>query len=190
MSDLYKNYFDSMPCYLTVQDKDLHLVAANQKFQKEFGEIDGRYCYQIYKNRSEKCEVCPVEKTFRDRLPHSCEERVTNLDASIKFYCDVLGMRLLRRKDYPEGKFTLAFVGYGEEADTTVLELTHNWDVSQYDLGDAYGHVAVGVGGQPFPNQRLQGCLPVRQFQFGQACPETVIIDHADLIATIDTKLK
>ena len=71
--------------------------------------------------------------------------RVTNLDASIKFYCDVLGMRLLRRKDYPEGKFTLAFVGYGEESDTTVLELTHNWDVSEYDLGDAYGHVAVGV---------------------------------------------
>ena len=71
--------------------------------------------------------------------------RVTNLDASIKFYCDVLGMQLLRRKDYPQGKFTLAFVGYGEESDTTVLELTHNWDVSEYDLGDAYGHIAVGV---------------------------------------------
>lgn len=83
--------------------------------------------------------------------------RVTNLDASIKFYCDVLGMRLLRRKDYPEGKFTLAFVGYGEEADTTVLELTHNWDVSEYDLGDAYGHVAVGV------EDVYQACAEVEQ---------------------------
>lgn len=71
--------------------------------------------------------------------------RVTDLDASLKFYCDVLGMRLLRRKDYPQGKFTLAFVGYGEETDSTVLELTHNWDVSDYELGDAYGHIAVGV---------------------------------------------
>ena len=83
--------------------------------------------------------------------------RVTNLDTSIKFYCDVLGMRLLRRKDYPEGKFTLAFVGYGEEADTTVLELTHNWDVSEYDLGDAYGHVAVGV------EDVYQACADVEQ---------------------------
>ena len=71
--------------------------------------------------------------------------RVTDLDASLKFYCDVLGMRLLRRKDYPQGKFTLAFVGYGEETDSTVLELTHNWDVSDYELGDAYGHIAIGV---------------------------------------------
>ena len=83
--------------------------------------------------------------------------RVTNLDASIKFYCEVLGMRLLRRKDYPEGKFTLAFVGYGGEADTTVLELTHNWDVSEYDLGDAYGHVAVGV------EDVYQACADVEQ---------------------------
>ena len=83
--------------------------------------------------------------------------RVTNLDASINFYCDVLGMRLLRRKDYPEGKFTLAFVGYGQEADTTVLELTHNWDVSEYDLGDAYGHVAVGV------EDVYQACADVEQ---------------------------
>jgi len=79
-TELYKNYFDSMPCYLTVQDKNLHLVDANQKFQKEFGEIDGRYCYQIYKHRAEKCEDCPVEKTFRDGLPHTSEEQVTNLE--------------------------------------------------------------------------------------------------------------
>lgn len=71
--------------------------------------------------------------------------RVGNLDESLKFYCEVLGMKLLRRKDYPGGEFTLAFVGYGDESDHTVLELTHNWGTSQYDLGDAYGHIAIGV---------------------------------------------
>lgn len=71
--------------------------------------------------------------------------RVVDLDASIKFYCDVLGMQLLRKRDYPEGEFTLAFVGYGDESNTTVLELTHNWNVNNYDQGDAYGHIAVGV---------------------------------------------
>ncbi len=71
--------------------------------------------------------------------------RVGNLEKSLAFYCEVLGMKLLRRKDYPEGKFTLAFVGYGEEADHTVLELTHNWDTERYDLGNAYGHIALGV---------------------------------------------
>ncbi len=71
--------------------------------------------------------------------------RVTNLEESLKFYCDVLGMKLLRKHDFPSGKFTLAFVGYGDEADSTVLELTHNWDVSDYELGDAYGHIAIGV---------------------------------------------
>jgi lactoylglutathione lyase len=71
--------------------------------------------------------------------------RVGNLDQSLQFYCEVLGMQLLRRKDYPDGKFTLAFVGYGSEADHTVLELTYNWDVEEYDLGEAYGHIALGV---------------------------------------------
>ena len=71
--------------------------------------------------------------------------RVGNLDESLKFYCDVLGMTLLRRKDYPGGEFTLAFVGYGDEADHTVLELTHNWSTDTYNLGDAYGHIAIGV---------------------------------------------
>lgn len=71
--------------------------------------------------------------------------RVGNLEESLNFYCNILGMQLLRRKDYPEGKFTLAFVGYGDEASHTVLELTHNWDVEQYTLGDAYGHIALGV---------------------------------------------
>ena len=71
--------------------------------------------------------------------------RVGDLDRSIKFYSEVLGMKLLRRKDYPDGKFTLAFVGYGDESDHTVLELTHNWDTSSYDLGNGFGHIAVEV---------------------------------------------
>lgn len=71
--------------------------------------------------------------------------RVGDLEKSLAFYCEVLGMKLLRRKDYPGGKFTLAFVGYGDEADHSVLELTHNWDTNSYDLGDAYGHIALGV---------------------------------------------
>jgi lactoylglutathione lyase len=71
--------------------------------------------------------------------------RVNDLEASLRFYCDVLGMRLLRRKDYPTGRFTLAFVGYGPEERETVLEFTYNWDTHQYTLGDAFGHVALGV---------------------------------------------
>ena len=71
--------------------------------------------------------------------------RVGDLERSISFYTDVLGMRLLRRKDYPGGRFTLAFVGYGEESDTAVLELTHNWDTASYELGGGYGHIAIGV---------------------------------------------
>lgn len=71
--------------------------------------------------------------------------RVGNLDRSLAFYTEVLGMRLLRRHDYPEGRFTLAFVGYQSEAEGAVLELTHNWDTDQYDLGNGYGHVAVEV---------------------------------------------
>lgn len=71
--------------------------------------------------------------------------RVGNLDESLKFYCDVLGMKLLRQKDYPGGKFTLAFVGYGDESDHSVIELTYNWGVDSYDIGDGYGHIALGV---------------------------------------------
>jgi len=71
--------------------------------------------------------------------------RVGDLDRSLKFYTEVLGMRLLRRKDYPDGKFTLAFVGYQDEAEGAVLELTHNWDTDRYDLGTGYGHVALEV---------------------------------------------
>ncbi len=71
--------------------------------------------------------------------------RVGDLERSIAFYTDILGMRLLRRKDYSGGRFTLAFVGYGDESDHTVLELTHNWDTSSYDIGSGYGHIALGV---------------------------------------------
>lgn len=71
--------------------------------------------------------------------------RVGDLDRSLDFYTRVLGMRLLRKKEYPDGKFTLAFVGYGEESDTAVLELTYNWGVGKYEIGTAYGHVALGV---------------------------------------------
>jgi lactoylglutathione lyase len=70
--------------------------------------------------------------------------RVGDLDRSIAFYTDVLGMRLLRRRDNPGGRYTLAFVGYGEESETAVLELTWNWDTDHYQLGDAYGHIAIG----------------------------------------------
>jgi lactoylglutathione lyase len=71
--------------------------------------------------------------------------RVGDLQRSLDFYTGVLGMKLLRKKDFPEGKFTLAFVGYGDEADTAVLELTHNWDTKAYELGNGYGHVALEV---------------------------------------------
>ena len=71
--------------------------------------------------------------------------RVKNLDDSLRFYTELLGMRLLRKKDYPSGEFTLAFVGYGEESETTTIELTHNWGRVDYEIGDAFGHVAIGV---------------------------------------------
>ena len=71
--------------------------------------------------------------------------RVGDLERSLRFYTEVLGMNLLRRKDYPTGRFTLAFVGYGEESNSTVLELTHNWDQDRYETGDGYGHIALGV---------------------------------------------
>lgn len=71
--------------------------------------------------------------------------RVGNLEQSINFYTEVLGMKLLRQKDYPDGKFTLAFIGYGDESENTVIELTHNWDTDKYDLGGGYGHIAIEV---------------------------------------------
>jgi len=71
--------------------------------------------------------------------------RVGDLDRSIRFYTDVLGMQLLRKKDYPDGKFTLAFVGYGPESEHAVVELTYNWDTREYNLGNGFGHIALEV---------------------------------------------
>lgn len=71
--------------------------------------------------------------------------RVGNLQRSIKFYTDILGMTLLRQKEYPEGKFTLAFLGYGDEKKNTALELTYNWDTDHYELGSGFGHLAIEV---------------------------------------------
>ncbi|BBL71874.1 lactoylglutathione lyase [Methylogaea oryzae] len=71
--------------------------------------------------------------------------RVGDLERSLRFYTEVLGMKLLRQMDFPEGKFTLAFVGYGDESRDTVLELTYNYGVEKYELGNAFGHIAIGV---------------------------------------------
>ena len=71
--------------------------------------------------------------------------RVGDLDKSIEFYTQVMGMRLLRQKDYPDGRFTLAFVGYDEEDKAAVIELTHNWDTDSYDMGNGFGHIALAV---------------------------------------------
>ncbi len=71
--------------------------------------------------------------------------RVGNLERSIKFYTEILGMKLLRQKEYPEGKFTLAFLGYGDEKENTALELTYNWDTDSYDTGNGFGHLAIEV---------------------------------------------
>ena len=91
--------------------------------------------------------------------------RVNNLDESLKFYCDALGMKLLRKKDYPSGEFTLAFVGYGNEMDNTVVELTHNWGTSSYEQGNAFGHLAIGVDDiyKTCENLKVKGVKVVRE---------------------------
>jgi len=78
----YQQYFEAVPGYLTVQDRNLRIITANRRFRKDFGDYEGRYCYQIYKHRPEKCEICPVERTFRDGQRHSSEEQVTCLDGA------------------------------------------------------------------------------------------------------------
>jgi lactoylglutathione lyase len=83
--------------------------------------------------------------------------RVGDLEKSLRFYTEVLGMRQLRRNDYPDGKFTLAFVGYGEESDAAVLELTYNWGVDNYEPGNAYGHIAIAV------DDAIQACAEVKR---------------------------
>ena len=89
--------------------------------------------------------------------------RVGDLEKSLAFYTNVLNMRLLRRKDYPEGRFTLAFVGYGDEADSTVLELTHNWDTPSYDLGAGYGHIAIEVDDAAAAPKAAKWCAKPRR---------------------------
>ncbi len=83
--------------------------------------------------------------------------RVTNLKQSIRFYTEVLGMQLLRQKDYPDGRFTLAFVGFGPESEQAVIELTHNWDTDHYQMGDAFGHIAIEV------DDVYQACDAIRE---------------------------
>ncbi|HGG8438771.1 TPA: lactoylglutathione lyase [Neisseria meningitidis] len=101
--------------------------------------------------------------------------RVGNLEKSLDFYQNVLGMKLLRRKDYPEGRFTLAFVGYGDETDSTVLELTHNWDTERYDLGNAYGHIAVEV------DDAYEACERVKR-QGGNVVREAGPMKHGTIV--------
>jgi lactoylglutathione lyase len=83
--------------------------------------------------------------------------RVGDLEKSLAFYVDVLGMKVLRRKDYPEGRFTLAFVGYGPESEQAAIELTHNWDTPKYELGTGYGHLALEV------RDAAAACVDIKQ---------------------------
>lgn len=101
--------------------------------------------------------------------------RVGDLDRSITFYRDILGMQVLRRQDYPDGRFTLVFMGYGDEASHTVLELTHNWDTAHYELGDAFGHIAVGV------EDAYAACERIKQ-QGGKVVREAGPMQHGSTV--------
>ncbi len=101
--------------------------------------------------------------------------RVGNLDRSIDFYTNVLGMRVLRKKDYPDGQFTLAFVGHQEEHSGAVLELTHNWDTDHYDLGSGYGHIAIEV------DDAYAACEQVKQ-RGGQVVREAGPMKHGSTV--------
>ena len=101
--------------------------------------------------------------------------RVGDLDRSIKFYTEILGMRLLRKKDYPEGKFTLAFVGYGPESDQAVIELTYNWDKSQYELGTGFGHIAIQT------NDAARACEEIKK-QGGRVVREAGPMKHGTTV--------
>lgn len=101
--------------------------------------------------------------------------RVRDLDKTIAFYSNILGMTLLRKKDYPDGKFTLAFMGYGEESNNTVLEFTYNWGVDTYELGTSYGHIAIGV-----PNI-YETCEKIRQ-QGGKITREPGPMKHGTTV--------
>ena len=97
------------------------------------------------------------------------------MEKSLKFYTQVLGMKLLRRKDYPEGRFTLAFVGYQDEADGAVLELTHNWDTTTYNLGEGYGHIAIEV------NDAYKACENVKKLD-GKVTREAGPMKHGTTV--------
>jgi lactoylglutathione lyase len=101
--------------------------------------------------------------------------RVGNLERSLTFYQQVLGMRLLRRKDFPQGRFTLAFVGYDDEAQGCVLELTHNWDTSRYELGQGFGHLAIEV------DDAAAACAAVRA-QGGKVIREAGAMQHGSTV--------
>ena len=101
--------------------------------------------------------------------------RVGDLERSIAFYTELLGMRLLRRTDYPGGRFTLAFVGYGEESDTSVLELTHNWDTASYEIGSGYGHIALGV-------EDIQGVCEAIRAKGGKVVREPGPMKHGSTV--------
>jgi len=101
--------------------------------------------------------------------------RVGDLDRSIAFYTRILGMKLLRRKDYPGGKFTLAFVGYGDEADHTVIELTQNWDTDNYDIGNGFGHIALAV------EDAAAACAAIR-LQGGNVVREAGPMNHGSTV--------
>jgi len=106
--------------------------------------------------------------------------RVGNLEKSIAFYVDILGMKLLRCKDYPDGRFTLAFVGYQDESEGAVLELTYNWDTDRYDLGAGYGHIAIEV------DNAYQACEDVKK-RGGKVTREAGPMKHgATVIAFVE----
>lgn len=106
--------------------------------------------------------------------------RVGDLDKSIAFYTETLGMQLLRRQDYPEGRFTLAFVGYGAESEGAVLELTHNWDTPTYELGNGYGHIALAVP------DAAAACAEIKR-RGGQVVREAGPMKHGNtIIAFVD----
>ncbi|CAH0992292.1 Lactoylglutathione lyase [Sinobacterium norvegicum] len=101
--------------------------------------------------------------------------RVGDLDKSIAFYTDIFQMTLLRRQDYPGGEFTLAFLGYGNESDNTVIELTHNWGTDRYDLGDGFGHLAIGV------DDAYAACEKIKQ-QGGDVVREAGPMQHGSTV--------
>ena len=101
--------------------------------------------------------------------------RVGDLEKSLAFYSEILGMKLLRRTDYPEGKFTLAFVGFGDESGSAVIELTHNWGVTEYQLGNAFGHIAIEVA------DAYAACEKIRQ-RGGKVVREAGAMKHGSTV--------